>query len=315
MSATKIQYLDRTWSPIKMLCHRVSAGCANCWHMRMANRMKSNPALSEDARLAYIGGKPWLDGKELEAPLKWRKPQRVGVQFMGDLFHDDVHVDMINLVFCRMAVARQHTFLILTKRPKRMLRWFELGIVGIVKEMMLHRSMDENERRGTPKFPWPLPNVHIGVSVEDQKTADERIPLLLQTPAAVRWISAEPLLGQVNLHAFICENGSMDRPEQKMSSVCEGNGKLNWTVVGGESGPKARPCDVEWIRSIVQQCKAASVPVFVKQMGANSIITAKPGCAGFGIRNESPYRLEYKDRSGADMAEWPEDLCVRQFPK
>jgi protein gp37 len=148
--------------------------------------------------------------------------------------------------------------------------------------------------------PWPLPNVWLGVSVEDQKTADERIPLLLKTPAAVRFVSYEPALGPVDFERWV------DR-------TTDGSG-IDWLIIGGESGPGARPCDIEWIRSAVRQCKAAGVAVFMKQLGAKPGKSIRaPDSDHSGRDYWEPIKL--KSRKGGDPTEWPADLRVREFPK
>jgi protein gp37 len=161
-------------------------------------------------------------------------------------------------------------------------------------------------------FQWPLPNVWLGVSVEDQQRADERIPLLLQTPAAVRFLSVEPLLGPISFrwakwHDY---KSAPVNPEDGRQHLNEYDGfrGIGWVIAGGESGPGARPCDVSWVRSIVAQCKAAGVPCFVKQLGAN-VSGYNPH--GTWVRG----RPHFYDSKAGDMAEWPEDLRVRQMPE
>lgn len=169
---------------------------------------------------------------------------------------------------------------------------------------------------------WPLPNVWLGVSVENQHFADERIPLLLQTPAAVRFVSAEPLLAPIDFtlrganipewdedwHYNVLSGEEWAGPRDDNSELSQ---HLDWLIVGGESGPKARPTDLAWIRSIVQQCRDASVPCFVKQLGANPVVTEDTCSLERAIR-EGGYVL--RSRKGGDMTEWPSDVRVRQFP-
>jgi protein gp37 len=188
---------------------------------------------------------------------------------MSDLFHEDVSDDFIREVFTVMEKAHWHTFQVLTKRPERM------------KEFMLDWAElpdDAPEQYGT------APNIWLGVSVEDQANADKRIPILLQTPSAVRFLSCEPLLGPVDL-----TNAFHTRP------------LLNWIIVGGESGKQARPFNINWARDIMRQCKDAAVPCFVKQLGAQAV-------------DNHSIDMGLRDSHGGDMNEWPDDLKVRQWP-
>lgn len=235
MQRTKIGYLTHTWNPIVMRCSPVSEGCKNCWHLRMAHRLKNNPTLSLKVQnKAYAGGKPVILDDVLHAVLRLKQPARIGVQFMGDLFHENVPDEFIAKVLYvarETPISRKHTYLILTKRPKRMLK-------------MLSRYVKD--------YPtlFPLPNVWLGVSVEDQKTADKRIPLLLYTPAAVRFVSYEPALGPVDFEEYL--------------KTCRW---IDWIIMGGETGPGARPMDPGWARSVRDQCRVAGVPFWFKQNG------------------------------------------------
>lgn len=198
-----------------------------------------------------------LHEDRLTVPLHWRKPRRVFVCSMADLFHESIPDEFIARVFAVMALAPQHTFQILTKRPGRMRSL--LGGWGIHNLVMDRFANDDDlyVRRALAAGggqAWPLPNVWIGVSVEDQKSADLRIPILLDTPAAVRWLSCEPLLGPVDI----------SRDEWLFSG--KGN-CVDWVVVGGESGPGARPMHPDWARSLRDQCAAADVPFLFKQWG------------------------------------------------
>lgn len=248
----------------------------------------------------------------LDQPFRWKSPQRIFVNSMSDLFHEDLPFDDITAVFGIMAACKHHVFQVLTKRPKRMLEWFDFlqkDVKGrfIIPAIVHHAACivdsdplfrTANELAG--KRHWPLPNVWLGVSVEDQKTADERIPLLLQTPAEIRWISAEPLLGPIDLSGnrefeLLCKRAVM-RGETRPPH-------LDWVVVGGESGPEARPFDVRWARSIINQCKSARVPCFVKQLGSNPV-----------NNDANRIYIPLKDYKGGDMNEWPENLRIREYP-
>lgn len=310
MTTTSIEWTDTTWNPVTG-CSKVSAGCKNCYAEGVAGR--------------FWGDRKFTDMRthpdRLDAPLRWRKPRRVFVNSMSDLFHDDVPDTFIDEVFRVMKQASpsvvqlqesgfeqlpsKHVFQILTKRPERM------------RDYILGKA---HQRIGA-SLCWPLPCVWLGVSVEDQRAADERIPLLLQTPAAVRFLSCEPLLAPVDLSDYAPWFGD-PRQEPEAFAI---DGRIDWVIVGGESGPGARPCDVAWIRSIIQQCGAASVPCFVKQLGA------KPVARDRWDMSESVFEdldasedgwteadgrvvMRLRDRKGGDPTEWAEDLRVRQFP-
>lgn len=244
---THIDYLDATWNPIIMRCTPVSEGCANCWHLRMCDRMAENPSFTDPQRNAYSGvDKPVLVQGRLSQPLRWTRTRRIGVQFMGDLFHESIPSDYLEEVFRIFFHAPQHTYFVLTKRPARMAEY--------MKDFF-------------PSF--SAPNVFLGVSVENQQTADERIPILLQIPAAKRWVSYEPALGAVDFTDIVVGDNHIDSLyidgfEQK--EFPEAN-VLDWIVAGGESGPGARPCHPDWIRSVRDQCVAAGVPFWFKQWG------------------------------------------------
>ncbi|MDP2383376.1 MAG: phage Gp37/Gp68 family protein [Nitrospirota bacterium] len=331
-TATSIEWTDKTWNPVRG-CSMVSAGCTNCYAMKQAHRF-SGPDQAYDG-LTELGpqGARWtgeirLVPDALLQPLHWRNPRKIFVNSMSDLFHRDVPHEFLVKVFAVMALTPQHTYQILTKRPNRMQDWLSLNTLGQAVRgeswSMLGKMPTFDHQKVTTR-PWPLPNVHLGVSVEDQATADERIPILLETPAAVRFVSAEPLLGPVDLTRI---DGAVLDPEAKgihldaLTGGCrpETPWHLNWVVVGGESGPRARPCNVTWIRSIKDQCQASGVPVFVKQLGARPCVvegsrTAKEWYANnaTAIMDDCGW-IHTKDKKGGDMAEWPADLRVREFP-
>lgn len=245
MSAkTSIEWTEATWNPVRG-CSIVSPGCKHCYAMRQAHRHAGRGGAYEGLTRMAKRGPVWT-GKVrtvpalLKAPLGWRAPRRIFVDSMSDLFHESVPDDFVADVFAVMAQAERHTFQILTKRAERM------------QQLLAHDLPYEGPV-------WPLPNVWIGVSVEDQERADQRIPLLLKTPAAVRWISAEPLLGPVNLRPAWLHGVYAHRDTIRV---------LDWVVVGGESGPKARPMHPAWARSLRDQCAAVRMPFLFKQWGA-----------------------------------------------
>jgi protein gp37 len=334
-SKTEIAWTDRTWNPIRG-CSRVSEGCRNCYAERMAARFskpgKPFHGFAEAGRAGSLWtGRVELVPRSLDEPLRWRKPQRIFVDSMSDLFHDGLSNEAIAAVFGVMAAAPQHTFQVLTKRAARMTEWFawakntfgrpERGGMGYAMACFATDAKGSRavcSRGWADDRRWPLPNVMLGVSVEDQRTADERIPLLLETPAAKRFVSYEPALGPVDFEDFLrplCECELQDPLSSAMEhdEACPaGAGPLHQIIVGGESGPGARPFDVAWARSVVAQCREAGVACFVKQLGANLfdrvVMDARGRVAG-GVKGP---RL--KDRKGGDMAEWPEELRVREFP-
>lgn len=275
MGDSNIQWTGKTWNPIRArnratgkvgwFCEHVSEGCRNCYAEKMnqntyfGNGLPYKTSSLDDLEL-------FLDEKILEQPLHWRKSTKVFPCSMTDLFGRFVPDEWLVKIFGVMAQATRHTFQVLTKRAERMYEVSE-NIPGLID--------------------WP--NVWLGVSVEDQNTAYDRISDLLSTPAGKHWVSAEPLLGPLHL----CGLGG-----------CCGfrEHDLDWMVIGGESGPSARPFHLEWARDIIAQLGDADTPVapFVKQLGSNPF--------------ESDVPVILKDKKGGDMNEWPKDLRVREFP-
>lgn len=253
---TGIEWTETTWNPIAG-CAVVSPGCKNCYAMGEAHRLGELIGQAKYKGLTrVVNGKPVWTGEvrvwetALLDPLKWRKPRRVFVNSMSDLFAEGVSDETIDRVFAVMALAPQHTFQVLTKRPERMRDYLRarngMGNIALCVAINAIPARHAIPRKGALEM--PLPNVWLGVSVEDQRRANERIPLLLDTPAAVRWISAEPLLGPVEL-------------------IQPYSARLDWVVVGGESGPDARPMQIEWARQLRDQCEASDVAFFFKQWG------------------------------------------------
>jgi len=249
-------------------------------------------------------GKVRIVPEALNEPLRWRKPQKVFVNSMSDLFHEDVPTDFVDQVFAIMALAKEHTFQILTKRPAEMRRYLESKdpccLASAAPEKYPCSASYIEDR------PWPLPNVWLGVSAENQACADERIPILLQTPAAVRFLSVEPLLERIDIGHYLemVRPAGQDLWRPPLPEYSEIEKSIEWVIIGGESGPGARPCNVEWIRDIVRQCRAAGVPPFVKQLGA--FATGHPWLSGAGF--------SFHDRKGGDPSEWPTDLRIREYP-
>lgn len=271
MSATsKIEWTDATWNPV-IGCTKVSPGCDHCYAIRTAHRMAENPHPAIAA--AYGGtesGGEWtgrvnLLGDRLDQPLRWTKPKRIFVNAQSDLFHDNVPDEFIAEVFAVMAVTPRHTFQVLTKRHGRMRSLLSSIAFGSSVRSRINDILD-NGAQWPPEWEpeghdlaWPLPNVWLGVSVENQRWADIRVRELLGTPAAVRFLSCEPLLGPVDLARAI-------EPNFAVSGWKDLSG-LDWVIVGGESGPGARPMQPEWARSLRDQCTAAGVAFHFKQWG------------------------------------------------
>lgn len=315
---TGISWTDATWNPTRG-CSRVSEGCRNCYAEVQAARIvrmgKGKPT-AYDGLVKLVGGEPRWTGDvrlvpdQLSWPLRKRKPLRIFVNSMSDLFHESLTNEQIAAVFGVMAACPQHTFQVLTKRAKRMREWFEwldkaitghwharwgvlfehleplLGEVA-TQAAWMRAIADEPVPQSLGDagcHPWPLPNVWLGVSVENQAAGDERIPELLATPAAVRFLSCEPLIGEVDLDLPRCENPHHDdengwywddESAMPFCSECDVersyghwlhlDGGIDWVIAGCESGPGARPCSVEWLRSLRDQCTEAGVAYFLKQ--------------------------------------------------
>ncbi len=329
VAKSKIEWTDSTWSPVTG-CTEVSEGCDHCYAKTFAERWRGVP------------GHPYEQGfdlrlwpERLEVPLHWRKPRRVFVNSMSDLFHKGVPDEFIAEVFAVMALARTHMFQCLTKRPGRM-----ASLLGSdrFRALLERRLCWRLHAREIPEHWdwWPLPNVWLGTSVESQKWADVRVPLLAKCSAARLFLSCEPLLEAVTLdperlggpwaranahshrhprhilgpvtdpddgwsgHMACDDDGTgdpfVDDPRGCGFDTTSGGG-IGWVIVGGESGPGARPMDPAWARSLVRQCREAGVRPFVKQLGS---VWAR----GHGGNSK-----------GGDPERWPADLRVREYPE
>lgn len=270
MNRTDIEYLDYTWNPLAMRCTPISEGCAHCWHIRMANRMSGNDVFPQDVRDAYAGRRsPVLIESRLDEPLRRRKPTRIGVQFMGDLFHEDVPFAFIEEVFGIISQTSQHTYMILTKRSKQM--------AEIVSELEYTLGA----------FEKVFPNVIGMVTAENQEQADKRIPWLLKSPFAVRGVSVEPMLSEINIPHYFSRWDYRPNYEYYRAAypwmgdqpikIFDG---IDWIIVGCESGPGARPMQEDWVRSIRDQCVDSDVPFFYKQKIENGKKIACPELDG-----------------------------------
>lgn len=311
MSAeSKIQWTDSSW-PVTVGCEVISSGCTNCYAAKLTSgRLRHRPEYAGLAVGGKFTGEVRCLPERLDWPLKWRKPRRIFVCSMSDLFHKDVSDEFIARVFAVMAVTPQHTYQVLSKRHGRMRALLSgARFHRLVADMVPEYGRDPDLAQDYVTSTWPLPNVWAGVSVENQEWANVRIPALLGTRAAVRFISAEPLLGRIDLHAKDTRTfGPQPLPAMaygvNMPDHRAGDGtpvgdlyatmygpNLNWVILGGESGPGARPMDLGWARLLVKQCQESGVPVFVKQLGSS-----------FG-------------RQHHDIETFPEDLRVREYPE
>jgi len=288
MGVTSIEWCDYTFNPW-WGCTKVSAGCKNCY--------------AEDLDKRYSNGAHWGVGKPRRtmSDAYWREPykwdhlagnlgvrRRVFCASMADVFDDEAPKHQLERLFDVITETPHLDWLLLTKRPERMRAFF----TGAAREGDL----------------WP--NVWCGTSVEDQEQADVRIPELLATPATVRFLSCEPLLGPVDLTDYIAYGAGQNFTSDHQDRWSEMRYPITWVIVGGESGPRARPMDLAWARSLIAQCRAVEdephhpIAVFVKQLGAFPVDPS-------GVK----WPLELRDRKGGEMAEWPPDLRVREFPR
>jgi protein gp37 len=293
---SKIEWCDATWSPTTG-CDRISSGCDHCYALTLAKRLKAmgSAKYQRDGspRTSGPGFGVTVHPATVNLPLRWRKPRRVFVNPMSDLFHAKIAEPWLADIFAVMATARQHTFQVLTKRHARMRSVMnQPAFLDQVRERAVGKGMDP------ARWEWPLPNIWLGVSAETQKWAAIRILALLDTPAAVRFISAEPLLGPIDLTWLRGVNAIYP-------DWCGGTGGgtgcphplLDWVICGGESGPGARPMDIAWVRKIVEDCQYAEVAVFVKQLG--SVLGRELGAGP----------------KGGDWDSFPAGLKARKFPR
>lgn len=349
-----IAWTDETWNPIRG-CESVSEECRFCYAAELAARFSGEglPFAGLARRSAKRGlpqwtGKTMFIPERLGLPLKWKRPRRIFVTSVSDLFHGSFTNEQIAAVFGVMAAAPRHTFQLLTKRPERALEWFQW--VGLTDKHALVRiacyaedhlmglmstsSLASALAPGIGAKTWPLPNVHLLVSAGTQASADKFIPTLLEIPATVRGVSCEPLLEPVNLRSVVVAQEGTKTWSLNVHcgwSVGTTRHRIDWVIVGGESGPRARQFDLRWARDIVAQCRRAGVPVFVKQMGERPVdacfrCVGKGHVHGYGEHGADPEWcpecggdgtdwLKLRDKKGGDPSEWPEDLRVREFPR
>lgn len=269
---SKIGWTDATWNCIRG-CSRVSPGCEHCYSEALSHRFgwTSLPWTGPNAAVNVQ-----LVPERLDQPLRWKKPRRIFVNSLSDVFHDQLPDHFIDDMFAVMAMAAQHTFQILTKRPKRMRDYLTdpktvLRIADAIDRRDANQGYDVLAQDLRDGRAWPLRDVWLGVSVEDQRRADERIPLLLQTPADVRFLSCEPLLGPVDLTALphpVPGGGTVAVNALRRPSLFAPT--VDWVIVGAESGPGARPMADDWVRALRDQCQAAGTAFFFKQRASAS---------------------------------------------
>ncbi|MDR3510671.1 MAG: phage Gp37/Gp68 family protein [Caulobacteraceae bacterium] len=269
---TSIEWTDATWNPV-VGCSVLSPGCTHCYAMILAGgRLKNHPTrvgLTDPSKAGPVwNGNVRFNAAELVKPMRWRRPRRIFVCAHGDLFHEAVPTSWIDQVYAVMALSPQHTFQVLTKRaerrreyltdPDRIVRLLDLQVDHPTGRAPLGELIDFEA------FTRPLPNVWEMTSAEDQVRAIERIPALMATPAAVRGVSLEPLLLPVNI-------------AWALSWSAETSRRLDWVIVGGESGPRGRPMHPDWVRQIRDDCAAAGIAFFFKQWGAWAPAAANTG--------------------------------------
>lgn len=281
-SKSGIEWCEATWNPVRG-CSLVSPGCTHCYAMRQAVRIKSYEGLTKPSKAGPVWtGEVRTAPEMLDRPLRWRKPRLIFVNSMSDLFHESIPFEYIAAVFGVMAACPQHTFQVLTKRPERAVEWFEWIGEPFAQASPQWRCFyslgNAHPKPIAVEAPldgslWPLPNVWLGTSVEDQPRADERVLQLLRCPAAVRFLSCEPLLAPVS---FRWAEWS-PRAAELVENHLDGLRALDWVIVGGESGHRARPMDPQWARSIRDQCEEAGVPYFFKQWGEWAPLDCRPG--------------------------------------
>jgi protein gp37 len=294
MSTTKIEWATDVWNPVTG-CTEVSAGCKNCYAKRMHKRLQKMAPDKYSAPFHTIQ----THEDVLLQPLKWRKHKRVFVNSMSDLFHENVSFEFIDMVMAIITLSRRHTFMVLTKRPLRMRYYFSAPKGKLVERWAnatytigLSDKYDDNDAPNCAvhnicESDWPISNLWLGVSVEDQSTADTRIPELIRIPAAIHFLSCEPLLGPIDFENI---PGPMIQTKDTdgLIGAPKKLGYIDWVIAGGESGKHARPMHPVWVRGLRDQCHAANVPFFFKQWGewiepVDTQVTGKESADSFNL--------------------------------
>ncbi|MDI9393487.1 MAG: phage Gp37/Gp68 family protein [Synergistota bacterium] len=330
---SRIEWTDATWNPVTG-CTPISMGCENCYAKRHAERFRG--------RFGYPADDPFrvtFHEDRLEHPLRWAKPRKIFVCSMGDLFHDDVELEWLYKIFGVIARCPQHRFMVLTKRPARMRIFFNtpIPVPGHYGYYI--------KREGVPLEVFN--HLWLGVTAENQRTADERIPILLQIPAAVRFVSVEPMLGPVDISPWdkcdLCGRLRNSFDPDKILGVwgssfchehynpfngCEGTYErhaLDWVICGGESGPGARPMHPYWAQSLRDQCVNAQVPFFFKQWGEwesaeqpgtdvvlrrleSNQCVSKGGENSYMLHTRVGKKAAGRELDGREWNEWPEEV-------
>lgn len=317
---SKIEWTDATWNPVRG-CTRVSPGCDNCYAIQVASRYPWGKGLTrERVRLGVLDWSGRVDTlqEKLDEPLHWKRPRRVFVCSGADLFHHKVPDAFLDDVFLRMLLASRHTFQCLTKRIDRAADYLEVAPIRL-------RALAQRRGYGV-EWRWPFRNVHIGTSVENQETANQRLPDLLRCSAWVRFLSCEPLLGPLDLTEWIGHPlARCIAHHERTEHLCGGGGPLvdcsecdfavewdddgrtltptvDWVIAGGESGTSARSCDTAWLQTLADDCEHAQIPFFLKQLGRRSIHA--------GVRLDKTVPRWHK--KGADPEQWPSGLTRRR---
>lgn len=340
-----IAWTETTWNPIRG-CSRVSQGCVNCYAETMAARFSGKGQPYEGLAKRTPSGPRWTNvvrmiQEHLDDPIRWQRPRKIFVNSMSDVFHENLSNEEIAAIFGIMAAAPHHIFQVLTKRAKRMLEWFQWAkaqpegpAAACAMAANAASFMGPTDRRPfeildvfdrARSAAWPLTHVHLGVSVENEAAAQERLDYLLKTPARVRWVSYEPALGPVDFAPWLDARGVEPT--------------LDWIVIGGESGPGARPMHPIWAESVIRACQRSGVAVFFKQTGAwrpkgwpgvEAVGSGRPwgvmdirgkfwpGTTAWNGRTmEAPdfevYMVEVGG-AGKKPDEWPESFRVREYP-
>lgn len=337
---SSIEWTDATWTPIQAIrkdtgkrgvaCVKVSPACKNCYAERL--NMRHLPSHGTGLEFTVLNMEKVdivLNEEILLWPSKWKRPRKIFVCSQTDLFGEFVSDRQIDRVFWAMAWNQRHTHQVLTKHADRMHKYCSdmAALSPAQRALRLVRSgglFNIPDDTPTSGLPWPLPNVWLGVTAENQEWADKRIPPLLRTPAAVRFLSCEPLLGPIDLDLPRCDAHGRDElaedddglefcvecaADERSGELSYGhwldplNGGINWVITGGESGPGARPMRIEWAESLLEQCRESGAAFFLKQLGAYPI---------WAGAKSSP--IEPARGKCDDMAHWPESLRVQEFP-